>query len=53
MDIDSFWTPEGPIPEYDRDMLVSTCDQLHMPVRRLFESMITDRLREEVLRSDG
>lgn len=52
MDIDSFWTPDGPIPEYDRDGLMETCNQLHAPVRTLFEGMITDRLRDEVLRSD-
>lgn len=53
MDIDSFWTPNGPIPEYDREMMVSTCDTLHTPARTLFEGMITDRLRDEVLRANG
>jgi uncharacterized protein (TIGR04255 family) len=51
IDIDNFWTPDGEVPEFDRDMLVSRCDQLHGPVRRLFEAVITDRLRDEVLRS--
>lgn len=50
MDIDSFWTPSEGIPEFDVKALLSTCDELHAPVRRLFERLITDRLREEVLR---
>ena len=53
MDIDSFWTPDGAIPEYDRDLMLSTCNDLHTPVRALFEEMITDRLRDEVLRNNG
>jgi uncharacterized protein (TIGR04255 family) len=53
MDVDSFWTPDGSIPEYDRDLLLSTCNDLHTPVRALFEGMITDRLRNEVLRSNA
>ena len=52
MDVDSFWTPDGPVPEYDRDLLISTCNDLHTPVRALFEDMITDRLRDEVLRNN-
>jgi len=53
MDIDSFWTAEGSIPEYDRDKLDSIFDELHEPVYTLFEEMITDELREEVLRSNA
>ena len=53
MDIDSFWTPEGPLPEYDHDALTTIFDQLHSPARVLFEEMITERLRGEVLRSDA
>jgi uncharacterized protein (TIGR04255 family) len=53
MDVDSFWTPDGAIPEYDRDLLLATCNDLHMPVRALFEGLITDRLRDEVLRSNA
>lgn len=51
LDIDSFWTPEGSVPEVDPEMLRQLCDELHRPVRRLFEGIIKDRLREEVLRS--
>jgi uncharacterized protein (TIGR04255 family) len=50
MDIDSFWLPEGPIPELEDDALIGTCDELHGPVRTLFEGLITDKLRDEVLR---
>ena len=53
MDVDSFWTPVGPIPEYDRDSMLSTCNDLHTPVRALFESLITNRLRDEVFRGNG
>jgi uncharacterized protein (TIGR04255 family) len=53
VDIDSFWTAEGPVPEYDREMLGSISEALHEPVRVLFESMITDKLRNEVFRSDA
>lgn len=50
MDIDSFWTPSDGVPELDIEMLLTTCDELHAPVRSLFERLITDRLRKEVLR---
>jgi uncharacterized protein (TIGR04255 family) len=49
-DIDSFWTPSQELPEFDASRLVETADELHAPVRRLFESLITDQLREKVLR---
>ncbi len=50
MDIDSFWTPSEGVPEFDVKALLTTCDELHAPVRTLFERLITDRLREEVFR---
>ncbi|MGH3702621.1 MAG: TIGR04255 family protein [Pseudonocardiaceae bacterium] len=50
MDIDSFWTPSEGVPEFDVKALLATCDELHTPARTLFERLITDRLREEVLR---
>jgi uncharacterized protein (TIGR04255 family) len=50
MDIDSFWTPSEGIPEFDVKSLLTTCDELHAPVRELFERLITDRLREEIFR---
>ncbi len=50
LDIDSFWTPTNDIPELDPKELVTLGDELHEPVRTLFESLITERLRREVLR---
>jgi len=50
LDIDSYWTPSEGIPEFDVGQLLTTSEDLHAPVRRLFESLITDELREEVLR---
>lgn len=50
LDIDSFWTPSEGVPEFDVETLRITCDELHAPVRSLFERLITDRLRKEVLR---
>lgn len=50
MDVDSFWTPEGSIPEVDRDTLIATCNDLHRPVRTLFEGLIQDKLRDGVFR---
>lgn len=50
MDIDSFWTPSEGVPKFDVDALMDTCDELHAPVRKLFERLITERLREEVFR---
>lgn len=50
IDIDSFWTPDDGIPEFDVKTLLDTCDELHSPVSKLFERLITDHLREQVLR---
>src|SRR5262249_606330 len=50
VDIDSFWTAQGETPEFEAQMLLSLCDELHAPVRDLFENLITPRLREKVLR---
>jgi uncharacterized protein (TIGR04255 family) len=50
LDIDSFWLPTGDVPEFTVDMIVDLCVDLHKPVSGLFERLITERLREEVLR---
>ncbi|MGF1645974.1 MAG: TIGR04255 family protein [Kineosporiaceae bacterium] len=52
LDIDSFWIPGDGTPEFDIESLLRTCDSLHAPIRSLFEHLITDRLRDEVLRRD-
>jgi uncharacterized protein (TIGR04255 family) len=50
IDIDSFWTPAGAVPEFETEALLATSDDLHTPVRGLFERLITEKLREEVFR---
>lgn len=49
MDIDSFWTPNGPIPEYDRDALVTTYHDLYAPARTVFQDMLTSRMKDDLL----
>jgi len=53
MDIDSFWIPPDEIPEFEPSTILSLTDKLHEPVGQLYESLITDRLRDEVLRNAG
>lgn len=54
IDLDSFWLPtDGGIPEFDVEQVIATVERLRNPVRTLFESSITDRLRDEVLRKGG
>jgi uncharacterized protein (TIGR04255 family) len=50
MDIDSFWTPVGAIPEYHRDELLSTYQVLYAPARSVFQEMLTSRMRDDLLR---
>lgn len=52
LDIDSFWQAADEVPEFDAEFILRQADALHEPVRGVFESVITDRLREEVLRND-
>jgi uncharacterized protein (TIGR04255 family) len=52
MDIDNYWEPDA-VPDFDVAALLQRCDDLHKPVRALFESLITEKLREEVLRHVG
>lgn len=52
LDIDSFWQSGDEVPEFDKNLILEQADALHEPVRGVFESLITDRLREEVLRHD-
>lgn len=50
IDIDSFWQHQGTLPEFDTETLIVKCDELHGPLRTLFEKLITPKLRDEVLR---
>ncbi|WP_417233816.1 TIGR04255 family protein [Arthrobacter sp.] len=50
LDIDSFWIPESGFPEFSDSLLLAEGDALHAPVRQTFENLITDQLRNEVLR---
>lgn len=52
LDIDSFWQAADEVPEFDVNLILRQADALHEPVRGVFESVITDRLREDVLRND-
>ncbi len=52
IDIDSFWQPSGIWPEMDVETVLECIDRLHVPVREVFESLITDQLRKEVLRDE-
>ena len=50
LDIDSFSEATDEVPAYEVAELLNTVDELHAPVRELFESVITEDLRREVLR---
>lgn len=50
-DIDSFWQRQDETPEFDAQRVRKICDDLHSPVRTVFESVVTERLRKEVFRN--
>jgi uncharacterized protein (TIGR04255 family) len=51
IDIDSYWNAqETELPPFTVPEILAICDQLHEPTRDLFEKVITDKLRDEVLR---
>lgn len=51
IDVDSYWvSPEDEVPAFDADDVIALANELHSPVRQLFEAAITDKLRNEVLR---
>jgi uncharacterized protein (TIGR04255 family) len=52
LDIDSYWSATGEVPEFTAAYIDALAKELHEPVSALFESLITDRLREEVFRND-
>lgn len=49
LDFDSFWEPSD-IPVFDPVDLLRECDALRAPVRAAFDSVVSDRLRDEVFR---
>ena len=53
VDIDSYWTPSESISEFDPSALLSIFDELHAPVSAVFEEIITDDLRNDVLRKEA
>ncbi len=44
LDIDSFWTPAGSIPEYDRDAVLKTFQDLYQPAVSVFQEMLTNQI---------
>lgn len=51
LDIDSFWTPVGSIPEYDRETVRETFHTLYEPARAVFQEMLIGRPQDDPLRS--
>jgi uncharacterized protein (TIGR04255 family) len=49
LDIDSFWTPTGSIPEYDQNAVLTTFQDLYQPARTVFQEMLTSRLKDDLL----
>ncbi|WP_081005169.1 TIGR04255 family protein [Rhodococcus rhodochrous] len=50
IDTDAAWSDvEGGIPEFNVENMLNILDRLHSPIKNMFEALITDKLREEVL----
>jgi uncharacterized protein (TIGR04255 family) len=53
LDFDSFWEPPVDVsPSWDLESLMTVIDELHVPVGATFQAVITDKLRDSVLRRD-
>ncbi|MFE1951833.1 TIGR04255 family protein [Streptomyces sp. NPDC059524] len=52
IDLDSYWTPEDETPTLDWDNIESHYDDAALSAHGLFEQLITDKYRQEVLRRD-
>lgn len=52
LDLDSFWMPEGQLPTLDWDNVESQFNDAALCAYSLFEQLITDEYRQEVLRRD-
>lgn len=50
LDIDSFWQAPSENANWNASDILERIDGLHAPIRLAFEELITDRLRNEVLR---
>jgi uncharacterized protein (TIGR04255 family) len=53
LDFDSFWQPTDELPEFHPDEIAERCDHLHAPIRTLFEGLITDQYRKQVLEHES
>jgi uncharacterized protein (TIGR04255 family) len=54
VDVDGAWQPiDQEIPEFSTDTIAHILERLHEPISVIFESLITDKLRNEVLRIAG
>lgn len=51
LDMDSFWEAVPKFSRWDVETILGRIDKLHSPVRTMFEKLISDRLRNEVLRN--
>lgn len=49
VDIDSFWTPIGSIPEYDRDAVLATFQDLYEPARTAFQETLASSAKDDLL----
>lgn len=49
LDFDCYWEPAD-IPQFDRETIMSTCDQLRRPIRALFDLLMTDKLYQEFVK---
>ncbi len=49
LDIDSFWTPVGAIPECNRNAVLTTFQDLYEPARGVFQEMLSSRLKDDLL----
>lgn len=52
LDMDSFRAYDDYIPPFKSEKILNTADLLHKPVKNVFEDLITEKLREEVLRHE-
>lgn len=52
LDFDAAWEadPTGLFPEFRATEILTIADRLHAPIRAVFEALVSDRLRQEVLR---